>query len=181
MIKAISLSPGEKVLEIGPGSGIISIHCALEGCPVTAVDINPEAVKLTKENAKKCGVPERITTIKGDLFSPLAGEKFDVIIFNPPYLVSETQRDGIETAWDGGPYGREVTERFLSEAGVHLEFGGRIYILLEKQNRAEELMKRFAGFRWEAIAGANFFLLVVVVTMFAAMRFDSRLIWDTKE
>ena len=171
MIRAISVSSGERVLEIGPGSGIVSIHCALEGCAVTAIDVNPEAVRVTEKNAERCGVSERINAIHGDLFSPLGPEKFDVIIFNPPYLVSDSNRketDKIELAWEGGTRGKDTTERFLSEAKGHLKRGGRIYLLLERQNRTEELIARFSEFYWEEVAKADFFfehLTVYVLTM----------------
>ncbi len=160
MIRAISVSSGERVLEIGPGSGIVSIHCALEGCAVTAIDVNPEAVRLTEKNAERCGVSERINAIHGDLFSPLGPEKFDVIIFNPPYLVSDAVRketDKIELAWEGGVEGRDTTQRFLTEAKRYLEPGGRIYLLLEGQNMVEELIGQFSEFRWNELAGADFF------------------------
>lgn len=174
IVRAISVSSGERVLEIGPGSGIVSIHCALEGCAVTAIDINPEAVKLTKRNARSCGV--EIKTLQGDLFSPVAGEKFDAMIFNPPYLVSDSGRKEttkIELAWEGGTMGKDATERFLAGAKEHLEKSGRIYLLLERQNRAKELIARFTEFYWEEVAKADFFFEHLTVYMLTTAEDDS--------
>ncbi len=169
MIEAVSVSAGEKVLEIGSGSGIVSIHCALEGAAVTAVDINPEAVSLTERNAGACGLSEGVKAVQGDLFSPVGAEKFDVIIFNPPYLISgsgsEVRGEPIEAAWNGGEKGREVIERFLKEAGEHLSQKGRIYLLLEKQNRAPELKKMFPGYEWREVAIADFFFEHLAVSL----------------
>lgn len=168
MIEAISVRADEKVLEIGSGSGIVSIHCALEGADVTAVDINEKAVEATQRNARRCAVSSRIKAFQGDLFSSLGQKRFDVIIFNPPYLVSGSERgntEAIELAWEGGENGTATTERFLTEAGKHLEPAGRIYILLEQNNRPEDLIARFPEFRWIRVAQADFFFEHLFVYM----------------
>ena len=51
LIESLDVVPGEKVLEVGCGSGVVSIHCAKNGCDVTAVDVNPRAVELARRNA----------------------------------------------------------------------------------------------------------------------------------
>jgi len=168
MIEAISVGAGEKVLEIGSGSGIVSIHCALEGAKVTAVDISEKAVEATWQNAKRCAVSSRIKTLQSDLFSSVGQERFNVIIFNPPYLVSEPDKkgiEGVEMAWEGGENGTATTERFLKEAGKYLEPAGRIYLLLEQKNRPEDLIARFPEFHWKRVAQADFFFEHLIVYM----------------
>ena len=72
------------VLEIGCGSGIVSIHMAKNENTVTSVDINPKAVKATKFNAKQNSV--NIEVIQGNMFEELQDRKFNSIVCNPPYL-----------------------------------------------------------------------------------------------
>jgi len=107
-----------KVLDIGTGTGIQAITSALNGAKkVVAVDINPKAVSLAKENAKLNKV--KIDIFQSDLFSNIKG-KFDLIIFNAPYLPKGVPED---PQWSGG---KELIERFLKEAKKHLSKGGKI-------------------------------------------------------
>lgn len=77
------------IVEIGVGSGIISVMLAIliKDITITAVDINDKALELAKSNAKKHGVEEKITFIKSDLLTEIAkDEKFDMCVSNPPYI-----------------------------------------------------------------------------------------------
>ena len=105
----------ENILEVGCGSGII---CAVikknTRAKITGIDINPYAVECTRDNG--------IEAIRGDLLKSIKG-KFDIIIFNPPYLPtddSERTTGWINIALDGGYNGRENINRFLLEAGSNL-------------------------------------------------------------
>lgn len=78
-----------KILEIGVGSGIISVMLALliEDIKIVAVDINEKALELAKRNAIKHGVADKITFIKSDLFTNVPHDiKFDMVVSNPPYI-----------------------------------------------------------------------------------------------
>lgn len=77
-----------KVIEIGVGSGIISVMLALliKDIKIVAVDINEKALALAKRNAIKHGVEQKITFIKSDLFSNIPSEHFDMVVSNPPYI-----------------------------------------------------------------------------------------------
>ena len=128
LLKVIDPKPGETMLELGPGTGLISIHAAKAGARVTAADINPHAIECTRRNAAANGV--RVETVKSDLFQDVKGN-FDIIVFNPPYLPDSTKTTSwIEKAWSGGEDGAEVSLRFLQEAWKHLAPGGRIYMIL---------------------------------------------------
>jgi len=80
-----------KVLEIGVGSGIISVMLAvlIPDIEIVAVDINDKAIELAKSNAIKHNVEERISFIKSDLFENVPNEKFDMVISNPPYIADD--------------------------------------------------------------------------------------------
>ncbi len=119
-----------KVLDMGTGSGI-QAKTALENTKnVLAADINTEAVKFCKKKG--------IKAIKSDLFKNIH-EKFDLIIFNPPYLPLErdyasirmTEKDFTyvnDISIVGGKKGHETIERFLKEAKKYLKNNGKILL-----------------------------------------------------
>jgi release factor glutamine methyltransferase len=128
LLRSVEVSPGQTLLEMGSGSGLLSVHAAKLGASVTAVDISPEAVECTRRNANKNGV--RVNARVSDLFQNVSGY-FDVIAFNPPYLPSEARSTSwIEMSWSGGEEGSETTVAFLGQAWQHLAPGGRIYLVL---------------------------------------------------
>lgn len=96
-----------KTLDVGTGTGIQGITAALKGCEVTFLDMDDNALGCAKLNAKLNGVSGKF--IKSDLLKEVK-EKFNTIIFNPPYLPSKEKR---EKALDGGVRGRELIDRFL--------------------------------------------------------------------
>jgi release factor glutamine methyltransferase len=79
-----------KVLEIGVGSGIISVMLAVlvKDIEIIAVDINDKAIELAKSNAKKHNVEDKVTFIKSDLFENVPEANFDMVISNPPYIAN---------------------------------------------------------------------------------------------
>lgn len=141
----LEVSEEEKVLELGTGCGLLALVAAKQGARVFATDINTEAVEIAEKNARKHDVSEKIDFREGNLFEPVEGEEFDVIIFNPPYLpVSEAERteSELERAWDGGSDGRELIDRFLDEVRYHLKSGGRIYLVQSSLSGIDETIKR---------------------------------------
>ena len=81
LIESLDVVPGEKVLEVGCGSGVVSIHCAKNGCDVTAVDVNPRAVELARRNAGANGAD--IPVCESDVYGNV-DDVFDTIVFNLP-------------------------------------------------------------------------------------------------
>ena len=124
LLDLIEVEEEEKVLEIGVGSGFISLHCLKKEADVTAVDKSDKALKNTKRNAEINGLDLRIK--KSDLFSDI-DDKYDVIIFNPPYLPKHEGLE-IDDRWDGGERGDEVTMEFLENVENYLEKHGRVYL-----------------------------------------------------
>jgi release factor glutamine methyltransferase len=142
LIECIEPKAGQRILEIGCGSGIISLHCAKLGAIVVAADINPKAVACTLANLQRNHLQAELRN--SDLFSNVEG-KFDLILFNPPYLVGAGEGD-LERSWAGGKDGVQVLERFLREAPQHLLADGRIIVLLSTMMKEAPLAKALSTF-----------------------------------
>ncbi|MCK5107773.1 MAG: methyltransferase [Nanoarchaeota archaeon] len=114
-----------KVLDMGTGTGILAIAAAKNQKvkSVMAADINKEAILYVLDVCVNEGMP--VTVIQSNLFENI-DEKFDTIIFNPPYLPNDGPKD---YALDGGEKGHELTEKFLMDAKTHLNENGQILLL----------------------------------------------------
>jgi release factor glutamine methyltransferase len=146
------------VLEIGCGSGIVSIAWAAEN-NVLGVDINPSAVETSKENSSRNRTSASFR--ESDLFSNVSG-KFDAILFNPPYLPTdkaEKLEGDINKAFDGGSDGRETLDRFLSEFQQYLRQKGTLYLVQSSLNSPDSTMARLRhlGFNVQTLCQHKFF------------------------
>lgn len=110
-----------KVIEIGTGSGIISVMLAflIKDIEIIAVDINDKALELAKTNAKKFNVEDKITFIKSDLFNDIDNSiKFDLCVSNPPYIANNFKlpknvKYEPENALFGGDIGDELLQNII--------------------------------------------------------------------
>ena len=120
--------PGISFLDPFTGSGILAIAAAEAGASATAVDISRRAVACASLNARLNRV--RVRALRGDLFSPVAGERFDLIAANPPYIpsVDDDPARGAARAWDAGVDGRALIDRLCRSAAGHLTPGGRLLL-----------------------------------------------------
>lgn len=124
------LGPGVTVLDLGTGSGHLAVVAALAGASAVAVDVSRRAVVSARLNGRLNGV--RVTALRGDLFEPVAGRRFDVIVSNPPYLPHPDEalpRRGLRRAVDAGPRGRAFIDRICAQAGDHLRPGGVLLLV----------------------------------------------------
>jgi release factor glutamine methyltransferase len=153
------------VLDIGTGTGAIALSLASEGPfqDIVATDSSAEALELARENARSCGLEDRVAFREGTLFEPLVpGERFHVLVSNPPYI-PEGDREGLDPEvreWDpptalfAGPEGMDVivplvegAADFLHPHGLlALEVGdgqaGRVARALEETQAFREIRIR---------------------------------------
>lgn len=151
----LNVKEGDRVLDVGTGCGLLALIAAKKAGYVVSLDINPHALKCVKFNAKLNHVDDKIDMVLSDLLTGLKEDtQFDLIICNPPYLpVDEKIRFGewIELAWNGGPSGREVIDRFLKSVDVHVTKGGKVLMVQSSLSKPEDSIKilREKGFKVE--------------------------------
>lgn len=125
-LKREALRPGAVGLDLCTGSGVLAIAAARHGCRhVTAVDVSRRAVIAARCNARLNGVS--VDSVRGDLFEPVRGRRFDLIVSNPPYVPTpsgEIPQHGLARAWEAGSDGRVFIDRICAQAGSHLRLGG---------------------------------------------------------
>lgn len=146
----------ERVLELGTGCGLLAILAAGAGAQVIATDISPTALACAKENASAHGVADRIDFRLGNLFEPVEGERFDLVIFNPPYLPvrnEEVLGTPLDLAWEAGHEGRTVIDPFLEGLPSHLTRDGRaLFVQSSLSNITKTLVAlRTRGFKVEVV------------------------------
>lgn len=133
------IGPDTQVLDMGTGSGVCAVLAARRARRVVAVDINPAAVRCTAINVALNAVEHRVEVRQGDLFAPVAGERFDLILFNPPFLRGPP-RDDRDRAWRS----LDVPERFAAGLREHLRPGGCALVLLSSFGDAQQFLAEFA-------------------------------------
>ncbi len=137
-LKARALT-SPRALDLGTGSGCLAIVLAklVPALNVTAVDLSPEALAIAEQNARRNKVESRVQFLNGDLFSPLKdGDRFDLVVSNPPYIPSgdiaglePTVRDfEPKSALDGGPDGFDFYKRIFGDAPKYLQPQGRVMV-----------------------------------------------------
>jgi ribosomal protein L3 glutamine methyltransferase len=118
-----------RVLDLCTGSGCLAILAArhFANAAVDAVEISKDALAVAARNVGEYGFEDKITLHRGDLFAPLSGQRYDLIISNPPYVDAEGMarlprecRAEPKLAFDGGADGLDIVRRILNEAKSHL-------------------------------------------------------------
>ncbi len=135
-----------RVLDMGTGSGILALCAARRGARVVALDVNPAAVQCAEENVRRNGLESMVRVAAGDLFDTLdAAERFDLIIWNPPFYPRAAGSPGA-MAWNAGEeFG--VLRRFAGSARPHLIDYGEILMIVTSDVDEETFFGALAGFR----------------------------------
>jgi release factor glutamine methyltransferase len=149
------IRPGARVLDLCTGSGAIAVAAACAGArEVTAVDVSRRAVLTARFNARLNGT--RVRALRGRLFAPVAGERFDAIVSNPPYLPGDDELPtrGPQRAWDAGHDGRAILDRICAEAPAHLAPGGILLIVHSSLSDTEATLTALSarGLRTDIVA-----------------------------
>jgi ribosomal protein L3 glutamine methyltransferase len=136
------------VLDLCTGSGCLAILAALRfpKAKVDAVELSKDAIEVARKNVADHRLKKRVRLLRGDLFAPLKGARYDLIISNPPYVDDKGMaalppecRHEPQLAFDGGRDGLSVVRRILDEAGRHLNANGG---LLCEIGRGRALIER---------------------------------------
>ncbi|MFO8077179.1 MAG: HemK2/MTQ2 family protein methyltransferase [Thermoplasmatota archaeon] len=149
LLDALDVDSLDSVFEMGTGTGIISLACALKAKKVVCSDINPNAVELVKKNilVNNDRLESMIDVRLGSLFNVLReDEEFDLIIFNPPYLPTTEDEYVDDHGWfdkavSGGKTGLDVTILFLEGLSDYLSNEGRAFIIVSS-NSPKEIYQR---------------------------------------
>lgn len=136
-------APSGSFLEVGSGTGVIAVRAALAGCTVTAVDINPDAVRNTATNAALHGRSDQVRTLHSDLFSALgAEERFDTVFWSSNYVLAPggfRYRSISERAYVDPGYAAH--RRYLAEAPERVRPGGRALLHFSSRGNLTELCR----------------------------------------
>ena len=129
-IRQEAIGPGGQALDVCTGSGVLALTAAQCGASSTAVDVSRRALLTVRLNAARHGL--RVRTVRGRTFGPVAGEQFDLIASNPPYVPSprpDVPRHGASRAWEAGNDGRLVLDALCDAAPAHLRPGGVLLLV----------------------------------------------------
>jgi len=166
----------ERVLDLCTGSGCLAVLAALRfpNAVVDAVDISADALAVAARNVAGHGLKERITLHEGDLFGPVGGARYDLIVSNPPYVDAAGMaalppecRHEPALALDGGPDGIAVVRRIIDNAGRHLTAGAGLLCEVGRDRRILEKTYPETSFLWldtEESTGEVFWLDAAQVT-----------------
>jgi HemK-related putative methylase len=124
------------VLDLGTGTGVCAIFIAMKGTQVTATDISPIAVQCAKVNVIVNNLEDRVRVLEGDLFQPIEKQRFDLIIFNPPYY------EGKPTYWAEYAWrGENVLHRFAENLSAHLTPTGKALLSVSTETDLATITK----------------------------------------
>lgn len=164
LLAAMPAAPGGRVLDVGTGAGSLAVCAAKAGAvEVTGVDLHPRAAEVAAFNAALNGVELQLHT--GDLTAPVAGQRFDLVVAQPPFVVKPPDV-AATTYLHGGERGDELTMRLLAELPAVLADGGRALVLFDTLDDPQTATRRIA----QALGSAPLRVIVVATPGLSADR-----------
>jgi len=147
---AVVRAPVRRALDLGTGCGIQALHLSAHCEQIVATDTNERALALAAATARLNGLTWDLRA--GSLFEPVAGERFDLIVSNPPFVVGTGSLDYIYR--DSGMAGDMLSQRLIHDVGAHLNPGGTAQIMANWVVRdGQDWRERVAG--WLADSGLH--------------------------
>lgn len=146
-----------RILDLCTGSGCLAILAALEfpNATVDAVDLSADALDVARINVAEYELEDRVRLLRSDLFKELGGERYDIIISNPPYVTSDAvaafppeYQAEPQLAHLGGDDGLDLIRRILKDARSHLSPGGTLIVEVGQANEAVEADFPDLPFTW---------------------------------
>ena len=125
LARAVVRTPVARALDLGVGSGIQSLHLSVHTDEIVATDTNPRALALAAATARLNGLSWHLR--RGSLFEPVAGERFDLIVSNPPFVVGAGAHDFLYR--DSGMAGDSLCQSIIEQIPDHLNPGGTAQIM----------------------------------------------------
>jgi ribosomal protein L3 glutamine methyltransferase len=162
-----------RILDLCTGSGCLAILAALTfpNATVDAADLSADALEVAKINVADYGLEDRIRLVKSDLFKSLEGERYDIIICNPPYVTSDAvaafppeYRAEPQLAHLGGDDGLDLIRRVLKDARGHLAPGGNLIVEVGQANEALDAEFPDLPFLWLDTEGSEGEVFALPVT-----------------
>lgn len=162
-----------RILDLCTGSGCLAILAALTfpNATVDAADLSADALEVAKINVTDYGLEDRIRLVKSDLFKSLEGERYDIIICNPPYVTSDAvaafppeYRAEPQLAHLGGDDGLDLIRRVLKDARGHLAPGGNLIVEVGQANEALDAEFPDLPFLWLDTEGSEGEVFALPVT-----------------
>lgn len=159
-----------RVADICTGSGCLAILAALAfpEATVDGVDISPDALAVARRNVADYGLEDRLRLVQSNLYAGLAGERYDLIISNPPYVNQESMdclpeeyRHEPELALAGGDDGLDLVHTLMREAREHLNPGGLLVVEIGHNRDELEAAYPQTPFTWLDTSGGDQFVFLL--------------------